>query len=69
MADGGRRRPGGDLPGISGLKKSGDKWEDGKIYNPKNGKTYRCSMWLEGKELKVRGHLGIFHETQTWKRK
>ena len=54
---------------LSGLKKSGDKWEDGKIYNPKNGKTYRCSMWLEGKELKVRGHLGIFHETQTWKRK
>ncbi len=54
---------------LSGLKKNGSKWEGGKIYNPKNGKTYKCSMWLEGKELKVRGHLGIFHETQTWKRK
>lgn len=54
---------------LSGLVKKKDKWEGGRIYNPKNGKDYKCSMWLDGKELKVRGHLGIFHETQTWKRK
>ena len=53
---------------LSGLSKKDKKWEGGKIYNPKNGKTYKCSMWLEGKELKVRGHVGIFHDTQTWKR-
>ena len=45
-----------------------DKWEGGKIYNPKNGKTYKCTIWLEGNNLKVRGYLGIFYETQTWKR-
>ena len=54
---------------LSGLSKSKDKWEGGKIYNPKNGKTYKCTIWLEGKNLKVRGYLGIFYETQTWKRK
>ena len=51
---------------LTGLKKNKEKWEGGSIYNPKNGKTYRCSIWLEGDKLKVRGHLGIFHETQTW---
>ena len=47
------------------------KWttEAGKIYNPKNGKTYKCSIWLDGANLKVRGYLGVFYETQTWKRK
>ena len=54
---------------LSGLLKSKDKWEGGKIYNPKNGKTYKCTIWLEGNNLKVRGYLGIFYETQTWKRK
>lgn len=53
---------------LSDLMKKGDKWEGGKIYDPKSGKTYKCSMWMEGDKLKVRGHLGIFHDTQTWKR-
>jgi len=52
---------------LSGLSKSKEKWEGGKIYNPKNGKTYKCTIWLEGNNLKVRGYLGIFYETQTWK--
>lgn len=54
---------------LSGLTKKGDKYEGGKIYDPKSGKTYKCAIWLDGKELKVRGILGIFHSTQTWKRK
>jgi len=53
---------------LSGLTKKKDKWEGGKIYNPKNGKNYKCSIWLEGKELKVRGYIGFLYETQTWKR-
>ena len=53
---------------LSGLSQSKKKWEGGKIYNPKNGKTYKCSIWPEGNELKVRGYLGMFYETQTWKR-
>jgi uncharacterized protein (DUF2147 family) len=53
---------------LSGLSKKKEKWEGGKIYNPKNGKTYKCSIWLEGQNLKVRGYLGPFYETQVWKR-
>ena len=41
----------------------------GKIYNPKNGKTYKCSLWLEGNNLKVRGYVAMFYETQTWTKK
>jgi len=54
---------------LSGLTKKKEKWEGGKIYNPKNGKSYKCSIWLEGKELKVRGYIGFLFETQTWERK
>jgi uncharacterized protein (DUF2147 family) len=35
-------------------------WEDGEIYDPKNGSTYSCYMKLETiNELKVRGYIGI----------
>ena len=54
---------------LSGLSKTKNKWEGGKIYNPKNGKSYKCSMWLEGDKLKVRGYIAMFYETQTWTRK
>ncbi|SHK67505.1 DUF2147 domain-containing protein [Xylanibacter ruminicola] len=53
---------------LSGLTKKSEKWEGGRIYNPKNGKTYKCSIWLDGDKLKVRGYLGMFYETQTWKK-
>jgi len=54
---------------LTGLTKKGDKWEGGKIYNPKNGKNYKCSMWIEGDKLKVRGYVAMFYETQTWTKK
>ncbi len=45
------------------------KWQHGRILDPGNGKTYRCSMWLESADrLKVRGHLGPFSRTQIWHR-
>ena len=54
---------------LTGLTKKGDKWEGGRIYNPKNGKTYKCSIWLDGNQLKVRGYIAMFYETQTWTKK
>ncbi len=54
---------------LSGLTKKEDKWEGGRIYNPKNGKNYKCAIWLDGDKLKVRGYIGFLYETQTWKRK
>lgn len=47
-----------------------NRWGDGWIYSPENGKTYRATMTLDGAVLKLRGYVGIplFGETQTWTR-
>ena len=47
-----------------------DLWEGGKILDPENGKEYRASFTPidGGKQLEVRGYLGPFWRTQTWKR-
>ena len=39
------------------------------LNDTKNGKNYKCSIWLDGDKLKVRGYIGVFYETQTWTRK
>lgn len=47
-------------------------WEDGEIYDPKNGKTYSCKMTLseDNRTLDVRGYIGIslLGRTQIWTR-
>jgi uncharacterized protein (DUF2147 family) len=54
---------------LNDFKPNGEKWEDGKILDPGNGKVYTASIWLlNNDELKVRGFLGPFFRTQTWKR-
>lgn len=53
---------------LKNMKKSADEYSDGTILDPKNGKVYRCKMWIENKDLKLRGYLGPFYRTQTWKR-
>lgn len=56
---------------LSGFVFDGDNvWEDGKIYDPKNGKTYKCKMTLEGNTLKVRGYIGfaLLGRTTEWTR-
>ncbi len=54
------------------LEPSDDSWNNGEILDPRSGKTYNCSIWLENKNtLSVRGSLGIsslFGKTQTWSR-
>ena len=54
---------------LSGLKKDGNEYTGGKIYDPANGKTYNCSMKVEGDILKVRGSLdekGLIGRTMDW---
>ena len=53
---------------IRGLRESGDEYTGGDILDPEVGKVYRAKLWLEGKELKVRGYWGPFYRTQTWLR-
>jgi uncharacterized protein (DUF2147 family) len=50
------------------MTKAGDAWEGGNILDPKNGKVYRCRVWVEGNDLKVRGYWGPFYRTQSWQR-
>lgn len=54
---------------LSNLKKSGSEYSGGSIYDPGNGKTYNCSMKVEGDVLKVRGSLdkrGLLGRTMDW---
>jgi uncharacterized protein (DUF2147 family) len=54
---------------LHGLKKNGREYSGGSIYDPGNGKTYNCSMKVEGDILKVRGSLdkrGLLGRTMDW---
>lgn len=55
---------------ISGFEYNADDniWEDGKIYDPKSGKTYNCNIKKEGNKLKVRGYIGfsLLGRTEIW---
>ena len=51
-----------------------DEWEDGRIYDPKNGKDYKCYMEFPDEDdkdnLKVRGYIGfsLLGRTTYWTR-
>ena len=50
-----------------------DEWEKGRIYDPKNGKTYKCYLEFHDEdtdELKVRGYIGfsMLGRTTYWTR-
>lgn len=49
----------------------GEKWTDGKIYDPKSGKTYSCNITLrEDRNLNIRGYIGIsiIGRSEVWKK-
>ncbi len=48
----------------------GDKWIDGKIYDPENGESYSCQISLaKDGTLHVRGYIGVslLGRTTIWK--
>ena len=54
---------------LNSLKKDKDEYSGGSIYDPGNGKTYNCSMKVEGDVLHVRGSLdkrGLLGRTMDW---
>lgn len=53
---------------IRGLKKDGDEFTGGTITDPKDGKTYKCTIKRDGDNLNVRGYIGfsLIGRTQTW---
>jgi len=51
--------------------KGNGRWTGGTIYDPENGKTYKCKITLDGENrLKVRGYIGvsIIGRTTVWTR-
>jgi uncharacterized protein (DUF2147 family) len=52
-----------------GHTKDGERWDGGTVLDPENGKEYPSTVWLEKPdELRMRGHWGPFHRTDTWRR-
>ncbi len=54
---------------IRDMELDGDRYEDGTIADPGNGKIYDCKLWVDednSKILKVRGYIAFFYRTQTW---
>lgn len=57
---------------VGGFEYKGDNtWEEGTIYDPESGKTYKCKITLDDKNtMNIRGFIGVsmFGRTDTWKR-
>ncbi|WP_296237226.1 DUF2147 domain-containing protein [Psychrobacter sp. UBA5136] len=55
---------------IKGLKADGGgKYSGGTITDPEKGKDYRMTANLSGNSLKLKGYIGPFSRSQTWKKK
>lgn len=55
-----RQRPIIGMKLLENFKYNGGTWEEGTIYDPKNGKTYSCIIKKkDNKTLEVRGYVGI----------
>lgn len=56
---------------LSGFENAkANEWENGKIYNPEDGKHYKATIKLKGDTLLVHGYVGIalLGKTVEWKR-
>lgn len=57
---------------FNGLERTGNnEYGRGTIFDPENGDSYRCKIWLNESnpnELMVRGYVAFFYRTQTWVR-
>ncbi len=67
-----RSRPRLGMIFMQGFKYDDDnKWDDGKIYDPKTGKTYSCYMKMGGaNSMEVKGYIGfsLIGKSQNWTR-
>jgi uncharacterized protein (DUF2147 family) len=67
-----RTRPLMGLLLLRGFSYEGDsEWSGGQIYDPNNGKDYKCTLTLENPNtLNVRGYIGVslFGRSEKWTR-
>lgn len=55
---------------LTGFVYNNNEWTEGKIYDPKSGKTYSSTIKLKGNTLNLRGYIGVsmFGRTTNWER-
>ena len=54
---------------LSGFTQKSERWENGRIYDPKSGKSYRSKLRLNADgSLNVSGCIAVFCQTQRWTR-
>lgn len=66
-----QRRPVMGLEILSNFTDKGNgEYENGAVYNPESGKTYRCKLKVRGDKMEMRGYIGIslLGRTETWTR-
>jgi uncharacterized protein (DUF2147 family) len=66
-----RDRPIIGIEVLAGMAAEGDDrtWSGGTIYDPVSGRTYRCTLQLDGENrLRLRGYVGVplLGRTTTW---
>lgn len=54
---------------IKNMQKDGEYYKKGTVFNPQNGKSYKCRIRLENANtLEVRGYVSFMYATQYWER-
>jgi uncharacterized protein (DUF2147 family) len=51
---------------LKDLTPSGDRYNDGTVLDPEDGKVYPAEIWVEDGKLMVRGYSGFLYKTRTW---
>lgn len=65
-----RKRPLLNAVLFTGFRFEDYKWVDGKVYDPRSGRTYSAEMKLNGNKLELRGYIGnpVFGRTAIFTR-
>ncbi|PSR11034.1 MAG: hypothetical protein DA408_07080 [Bacteroidetes bacterium] len=64
-----RGRPVQNMEVISHLTFEENEWVRGSAYSQERGEYFKCKNWLtSSRELKVRGYVGWFYQTETWEK-
>lgn len=55
---------------LKNMEKSGKYYKNGTIFNPENGKEYKCRLLVteDSNILQVRGYISFLYATQYWER-
>ncbi|HBB56238.1 MAG TPA: DUF2147 domain-containing protein [Hyphomonadaceae bacterium] len=54
---------------IDSFSAVGDQWKDGRIYDPRKGRTFRAEIALrDPQQLRIKGCIGPICQNQTWTR-